>query len=178
MTVLINGNTGIDTIQDGTVTRAKTSGLTDLLQMVSYQTGAVATGTTLIPADDTIPQNTEGNEYMTLAITPISTSSILEIDVIVNMANSAGASGVRNSVALFQDSTANALNANAVFKNDINSTQVVLKHLMSAGTTSLTTFKVRAGSNIAGTTTLNGTGGTRLFGGVNISSITIKEWLA
>ena len=46
-----------------------------LLQTVSYQTGAVATGTTIIPFDDTIPQITEGNEFMTLAITPRSATS-------------------------------------------------------------------------------------------------------
>ena len=37
-----------------------------VVQTVSYQTGAVATGTTIIPIDDTIPQISEGNEYMTL----------------------------------------------------------------------------------------------------------------
>ena len=31
-----------------------------LIQTVSYQTGAVATGTAVIPNDDTIPQITEG----------------------------------------------------------------------------------------------------------------------
>ena len=33
-----------------------------LVQTVNTETGAVATGTTLMPIDDTIPQNTEGNE--------------------------------------------------------------------------------------------------------------------
>ena len=35
-----------------------------LLQQVNFQSGAVATGTTIFPEDDTIPQNTEGDQYM------------------------------------------------------------------------------------------------------------------
>ena len=36
------------------------------LQIVNSQTGAVATGTTTIPFDDTIPQNTEGTEFLSV----------------------------------------------------------------------------------------------------------------
>jgi hypothetical protein len=48
---------------------------------------------------------------------------------------------------------------------------------MTSGTTSATTFKVRAGANAAGTTTFNGTAGARLFGGVMASSMVIREVL-
>lgn len=50
-----------------------------ILQQVHAVTSAVATGTTAMVADDTIPQNTEGNEAITLAITPTSASSKLLI---------------------------------------------------------------------------------------------------
>ena len=50
------------------------------VQIQSTQTGAVATGTTVIPLDDSIPQNTEGDEYMSLSITPSDASNILIID--------------------------------------------------------------------------------------------------
>ena len=53
------------------------------IQIVNTPNGSVATGTTTIPFDDTIPQNTEGNEYMTCAITPTNASSTLEIDVLI-----------------------------------------------------------------------------------------------
>ena len=46
---------------------------------------------------------------------------------------------------------------------------------MTAGTTSSTTFKVRAGLTSAGTTTLNGNGGNRKLGGVLNSGIWIRE---
>ena len=49
---------------------------------------------------------------------------------------------------------------------------------MTAGTISSTTFKLRAGSDGAGTITMNGNGGARKFGGALISSITITEIVA
>jgi hypothetical protein len=144
-----------------------------VIQVVNYQTGAVATGTTLIPSDDTIPQNTEGDEYMTLAITPKSATSKLKIDVVGLFANSAV--GALTS-ALFQDSTANAIAAMQANVTAVNVRVIAtFTHYMTSGTTSSGTFKVRAGLNGAGTTTFNGTGGNRLLGGVMASSITITE---
>jgi hypothetical protein len=145
------------------------------VQIVTAQFGSVATGTTLIPFDDTIPQNTEGNEYMTLAITPTNVNSTLEIDVLWN-----GGCNIANymATALFQDSTASALSTSWATCPGINYPMFIsLKHLMTAGTLSATTFKVRVGGIAANTTTFNGFGGTRYFGGVMASRITIKEYL-
>jgi hypothetical protein len=143
-------------------------------QVVSTITGAVATGTTVIPFDDTIPQNTEGDQYMTLAITPKSATSKLVINVVWCGSHNGGATTL--IVALFQDSTANAL---AVTDNTIGNTNylttIPLNYTMTSGTTSATTFKVRVGGNAAGTTTFNGQNGARSFGGVMASSIVITE---
>jgi hypothetical protein len=144
-------------------------------QVVNTQTGASTTGTTTIPLDDTIPQNTEGDEYMTLAITPTNASSTLIIEAEVFLASSALNNLI---VGLFQDSTANALAANMARADTADQVYpVTLRHKMTAGTTSATTFKIRAGGSAAGTTTFNGRTGTRLFGGVAASSITITEIL-
>lgn len=145
-----------------------------IAQVVTYVTGAVATGTTVIPNDDSIPQNTEGNEYMTLAITPTNVSSVLVIQVIVQLN---GGSNQEMIAALFQDTTANALAAIADNLVSGEMRAMGLTHKMTAGTTSATTFKVRAGGSNAGTTTFNGNGGTRRFGGVCASSIIITEIL-
>lgn len=145
----------------------------DIVQRVTTVTGAVATGTTLIPGDNTIPQNTEGDQYMTLAITPTSAANYLDIEVVWN-----GTSSVSShiGVALFQDSTANALAATYVAVSGGGFAQnACFKYRMTAGTTSATTFKVRAGGNTAGTVTFNGVGGAQIFGGVMASSITITE---
>ena len=45
-----------------------------VVQVVSTGFSAVATGATILPGDDTIPQITEGVEFMTQAITPKSTT--------------------------------------------------------------------------------------------------------
>lgn len=143
-----------------------------IVQVVNTITGAVATGTTVIPFDDTIPQSGEGDQYMTLAITPTNSGNKLKIDVVVV---GAGSVNSYNYAALFQDSTADALAAVATeiaTGGDIST--VKFTHYMSAGTTSATTFKVRAGSG-AGTYTFNGVASGRIFGGIMASSITITE---
>lgn len=148
-----------------------------MLQMVSTVTGAVATGTTLIPADDTIPQNTEGDQYMSLAITPQSSTSKLIIDVTVNGAAS-GAAPNAIFAALFQDTTANALAVAWTTSYQAGTAiQVKFSYTMTSGTTSATTFKVRVGAQNAGTFTFNGVGGARFMGGVLASSIVIREVL-
>jgi hypothetical protein len=146
-----------------------------VVQVVKTQTGAVATGTTLTPLDDTIPQNTEGDEYMTLAITPTNSSNILVIDVSL-FATGNGTTWI--ILGLFQDSTASALAASANYQNiGGGACNVHLRHHMVAGTTSSTTFKARAGrdGSGAGTLTINGAATARLLGGVMASSITIME---
>ena len=147
------------------------AGPAGVTQTVFFETGAVATGTTIIPTDDTIPQITEGDQYMSLAITPQSATSKLIIEVTTFFYISAN-SGV--SVALFQDSTANALAVGTISANT-QATSVSFRHVMTSGTTSATTFRVRAGPSTAMTLTFNGFAGARLFGGVSASSIVIRE---
>ena len=149
-------------------------GESKVVQVVNTQTGTVATGTTIIPFDNTIPQNTEGTEFLTLSITPTSATNFLIVSVVLNFSYS-----IVNTVsfALFQDSTASALAAAAELGSTatgmINSGLV---HKMTAGTTSATTFKIRMGGETAGTVTLNGYSGGQVFGGVMASSMTITEY--
>ncbi len=149
-----------------------------IVQQVYSETGAAATGTTTIPLDDTIPQNTEGDQYFSLAITPKNSSNILVIESIWNGTTTA-ASAILIS-ALFQDSTANALAAwwFASATAGQSPTQLTMRHIMVAGTTSSTTFKIRVGANAAGTTTINGNNGSRFFAGVMASSLRITEYIA
>ena len=144
-----------------------------LVQQVNTQTGAVATGTTVIPFDDTIPQSGEGTQFMTLAITPTSATNnlFIQVDAICSysIANSMTA-------ALFQDSTASALAAASEYQTTgTGITTISFNHTMTAGTTSATTFKIRIGGETAGTLTFNGIAGGRIMGGVYASSITITE---
>ena len=145
-----------------------------MVQIVHSQTGAVATGTTAIPYDDTIPQQTEGDEYLTVSITPHNSDNILIINVLLV--------GSLNDthhvlVALFKDATANAIAATLSYSTVLNTTYIWrLRHKMVAGTTNQITFKVRAGTSTDGTFTFNGAIGSRLLGGVIPSQISIVEY--
>ena len=145
-----------------------------VIQTIFQETGAVATGTTVMPSDDTIPQNNEGDQYLTATITPSSAASKLVIDVLFNYGCS---SADTISLALFQDATVSALAATAFWgpATDNLPGQIKLRHVMTSGTTSATTFNVRVGVNSSGTITFNGASGARLYGGVYASSITIQE---
>ena len=154
-------------------TFATLSGLGKLVQIVNDQTGASTTNTTNMPVDDTIPQNNEGGEVLSVAITPSSSSNKLLIQVHVNL-NSSSQQGVH--AALFQDSTAGALAAQTSYVDGGHwANSMSFNHFMTSGTTSETTFKVRVGANSGSTTRINGTSGTRRDGGVGSTSITVTE---
>ena len=149
---------------------AATQQLTGLLQTVSFETGAYATGTTVMP--NTLPTNTQGDQYMQLSITPRSATSRLIIEVVVLGGASAAAA---LSVALFQDATVNALAATGTYISAAGSlANISFRHVMTSGTTSPTTFKVRMGPT-SGTCAFNGTPGGQYYGGAAASSILIQE---
>lgn len=146
-----------------------------MIQQVYTSTGAVATTATSIPADDTIPQITEGAEFMTLAVTPTVSTNILHIQI--TFVGSAG-SIAHYTGALFQDSTANALaGVMGISSGAALMSTTTFSHSMVAGTTSSTTFRFRAGMNGAGTFTLNGSAGGRFLGGVMSTSMRITEYV-
>jgi hypothetical protein len=156
----------------GTLVTNATAGT--VLQVANYQTGTLATGTTAIPFDNTIPQITEGDQFMSLVFTPTSATSKLLIQVIFMGANATSGS-VGFCVALFQTGTSNALACTFNSLPNASITEYPLNHYMTAGTTSAITFTVRAGSSNGGTTTINGQSGIQYGGGTSASSITITE---
>ena len=147
-----------------------------VIQVAYGYTITAATGTTAIPYDDTIPQITEGDQYLTQAITPTVATNLLKIDIQVPISASAAATLV---VALFKDAVANALNAIAKYVGTAEVTVpqfICLTHYMIAGTTSPITFRLRAGSSTGSIITVNGASGTRQYGGALTTSITIIEF--
>jgi len=153
-------------------TAVKAGALGKIVQVVNVINSAVATGTTVMTFGDSIPQNTAGDEYMTLAITPTSASNKLFIQATAMVRTTTLGSFV---IALFQDTTANALGASAKTLTATYVNQVNLIHYMTAGTTSATTFKIRMGNTNSNTTTFNGSTGSRQLGGIASSNITITE---
>jgi hypothetical protein len=141
------------------------------IQLQGNMTGAVATGTTAIPADDSIPQSGEGDEYMSQAITPTSAANVIVVSTQAMIAN---ATGDNPTIALFQDAVANALCATGGITGVSLRSTLQLEQKRLASTTSAITFKLRAGYS-GGTTTFNGVAGGRLYGGVAGSYISVTE---
>lgn len=173
--------TGYPTVpQDGSVDSSKinTSSISPIVQIQSSNTTAVVTCNTVLPYDDTIPQNTEGTEVLTVTITPKSATNKLIIEF--NSSGAISTAGLVAGIALFQDSTAGALAAGVGHYSSTSVTigRLALRHEMAAGTTSATTFKIRIGPHVAGSVYPNGvSAGTRAFGGVSSTFLTVTEVL-
>ena len=139
-------------------------------------TGALATGSTVLPFDDTVPQNTEGDQYMTLAITPTSALNRLLIEIVGHFGQTAN---IGLGLALFQDSVVNAIaSSGSPAMSGIVANQNVQARLyweMNAGVVTSTTFKVRCGPQAAGTTSFNGANAVRVYGGNLVSMFKITE---
>lgn len=150
----------------------------DVVQVVeAAPVTSVVTCNTAIPYDDTIPQNTEGNEVITVSITPTNADNRLRIEF---EAPIVGAETEQYSyAALFTGTTANAI---AVSSGGYSASAplqsqgpLLLTHEMAAGGTSAITFKVRAGTT-GGTIYINGNNlGNRIFGGIASARMRVTE---
>jgi hypothetical protein len=144
-----------------------------VVQQVHVQTASLATTATSIPYDDSKPQSNEGVELFTLAIKPTNAANDLYFDIQIPM--STNAIGTENIIALFKDSDADALAVGWQTTANNYSMSPRIKCKLPAGTTSLTTYKLRYANNAGNTSTVNGNQGGRKFGGVSFASMTITE---
>jgi hypothetical protein len=158
------------------MTQDKHNSTNPFVQFVSNSIRTVVNCTTNTPADNTIPQNTEGDQVLTCSITPKFSNSILEIFFSGQIASDA-TFPASVTVALFQDATANALAARCFDMFGTDQLFGQLKYVMTSGTTSSTTFKIRVGKSTA-TCYLNANfTGTNMYGNTTNSVLTIVEHL-
>ena len=145
-----------------------------ILQVVHTTFGDFASGTTVTPMDDTIPQITEGDEYMTQAITPTASDSTLHVIVVCDIGLTYNAV---IAVHLHRDTTANAVVVQVADLRSATSgkSTCTIHWQESAASTSSTTFKVRAGTQGGGTLHFNASGAGSDFGGNCGSSMSILE---
>lgn len=146
----------------------------DILQIVSNYSGAVATGTTVVPNDDSIPQITEWDQYFTQAITPNYSVNKLLVESIALVSNSVAWETM--VMSLFQDATAWALASTVMYNGANYMSTLALDYIMRAWTTSATTFRIRIGWN-SGTLTLNGVSAGRKYWWVCNSWLRITEFM-
>lgn len=159
---------------DGNFSYSGHTHVNSTVQRVRSTTSVSSTTTSIIPADNTIPQNTEGTELLTATITPTSSTSVLRVSALLNIGLNAAATGV---CAIFRDSGVNAVAANFQSLAAGLVGQVVVVYEVVAGSTAATTFRMRVGPGAAATLTVNGSGGTGYFGGVLYSSLLVEEIL-
>ena len=163
--------TGTDTALAITAAGAKAA--RRVLQVVYAEYTANTSLTTTTPADDTIPQITEGTEIMTLSITPSSTASRIQLAF---QGFCAVSTVLTVTVALHQDAVANALAATGQSIAAASTFQTVclaFEHVPA--TTSAITYRIRVGPGSAGTVRFNGTSTARFYGGSAHSTLIATE---
>jgi len=130
------------------------------------------TGTTVIPADNTLPQITEGTELLTVSITPKFTTSILRVTVGGMGFGLSSAAAV--TMALFRDSTADAFGISfqriGIISTDFR--QFHIDRHVNSGSLTPTTFRLRIGHDGTGGTWYVNTG---IFTGFDGLTMTVTE---
>lgn len=174
---ILDANVTTAKIANANVTNAKVAN-GFAVQFVPAGYTEIVTGSGTIPLDDTPPQNTEGDQYMTLDFTPLLTTSFIVVEAVLFLTHTAAPATL--IAALFRDSTASAIAATANYSATAGEMHTLtLRHVIAgAGSLSTTTFKVRAGAASAGTMTFNGAASARFFGAIPKSTLTITEYKA
>lgn len=132
---------------------------------------------TQLPADDTVPQSTEGDQILSQAITPTSSSKRVRVVAAVNVARGATGTPTLACVALFRDSTCIAATVVAL-TGTTTPAVAVIDYIDSPASASAVTYSVRVGpgsssQSVRCNTAGGGTG--RIFGGSAVCTLTVQQ---
>lgn len=130
---------------------------------------------TSIPADDTIPQNTEGTQIISKSFTPKKSTNKIRLRF---RGSVQAASGTTQNIAcaLFKDSAADAIAVDSIVTTaaaDRFSFNVT--HEFTLASASAFTIAVRVGNSLGTAVRLNGTVSGRLYGGKMKATLEIEE---
>jgi len=143
-----------------------------VLQVKNSQSQTQVSGSTDIPLDNTIPQNSEGTEILTVTITPAADSNTVLIQANFMVSANAGKTMV---LALFRDSGSDAIAVTSRYATGNASVveNLTLAFMDSPSTTDPITYKIRFGVN--GATYYVNDGSTAYFGSKRGSSLVAQE---
>lgn len=142
---------------------------TIILGWASMTDNVIRTATTIMPADNTKPQITEGDEAFSISYTPKRDDSIIEIKAVISGSASAG---VNSSAAMFMAGQSDCLIAT---RTTVQGLQTLSVEMPSWGTTSKT-FSVRHGPSIAGTSYIGSQiGATPFYDNATLSRMRVIE---
>lgn len=131
----------------------------------------------MIPLDNTKPQIGEGEEIISVNITPTSVLNEIKIDAVVNA--SVSSTTDLTILALFKDSGPDAIAASVIGHGSVNSVHGTLSYSSTGFASASTDFKLRAGVNSANSLFINQNyDGSSLLGGVLTGSMTVTEIMA
>ena len=140
----------------------------------SYATNADITG--VIPSDDTLPQITEGTQIMSVSYTPKSITNRIRVRVAINYAVITDLTqGI--GVALFDGAT-DAIAASVGFSSGSAVHNIPIEYEYVPGVLTAKTYSVRVGSGNGTPIRLNGTVGSRVYGGAIKSTLVVEEIVA
>lgn len=136
----------------------------------------------IIPVDDTIPTSTEGTQILSASITPSSATSTLLVEVVINASPAVAPRWTIGTLFLDNETSARTVTWVHHVTSGGVSGPIVIKYHMTAGSTTLKTFKVRVGCNDGINIGINGAWDgisslVRYFGGALQSYIEVKEIL-
>ncbi len=151
-----------------------------ILQCLESNLATKSTGTTVVPYDDTIPQRGESDSYFTYSITPSSMCNQLEHRVTLMCSHSAAGA---NPIALcvhYQsgfgptaDAIACSIGTPPAADKPI---PISVSFIQSIPQTGQLGYRIQAAGTTAGTLTVNGAAGNRLFGGALNSHYSLTEY--
>jgi len=148
-----------------------------VIQTITAQSSSKMSSSAVIPYDNTIPQISEGTEYINLSITPTSASSILLVEF--SAPQWAGNGTQFPNLGVFRSDQNNALIAYAGCVNSAGTGFYCAAHVLvqtTAATTSALTISVRFGPDSAGTVYMNADDNNdQYFGGTWIACLTATE---
>lgn len=129
---------------------------------------------TQIPIDDTLPQNTEGTQILSVSLTPKSATNRVRLRFQGQVTSDTAA--VNAIAAIFSSASVNALRAEFVsLATNGNGYVLCLEHEYVPGTTSALTYTVRVGPASAVNLRLNGNAVGRLLGGAIGATLIVEE---
>lgn len=165
-----DGGTGASTPAAARTNLGFTSAVIDRAYASYNSTASI---TTVIPADNSIPQNTEGTQILTASITPKSITNRVR----VRFTGSASATAISNIVvALFVGAGANAVQVTATTIPAAAYTgQLALEFEHVPGVLTATSYSIRVGPGAAGTIVMNSSTGGPWFAGSSASTLVVEE---
>lgn len=145
----------------------------DTISRVATMTSSVQTGTTQIPSDNTIPQQGEGDRWLSATITSSNLANLWRVKA---RGYQSSAAISRQSMAVFRFGVADAMFATRSPQSANGfSCPVDIDMYSTITSVSPVGFQMRGGDSGATTTTLNGEGGVQLFNGTLQSYLWIEE---